>query len=220
MLSSVFLYFNIIKLFFVSLVKRIVKSLIPFYSSYIKSLSSTIHNQSYLNYVRFRLTGKCSNWGGYYPAHPSCTIANSRKVYVGCNSSVARPGCYIQGAGTVRFGDYVRLGPNVGILSANHNLYDQRIYNEAPIIIGDYSWIGMNSIITAGVTLGPRTIVAAGAVVTKSFPDGFCILAGVPAKVIKYLDKEKFEPWHYENEYYGYIPKEKFESIRKKYLDI
>lgn len=64
MLSSVFLYFNIIKLFFVSLVKRIVKSLIPFYSSYIKSLSSTIHNQSYLNYVRFRLTGKCSNWGG------------------------------------------------------------------------------------------------------------------------------------------------------------
>ena len=133
---------------------------------------------------------------------------------------MARPGCYIQGAGTVRFGDYVRLGPNVGILSANHNLYDQRIYNEAPIIIGDYSWIGMNSIITAGVTLGPRTIVAAGAVVTKSFPDGFCILAGVPAKVIKYLDKEKFEPWHYEKENYGYITKEKFEYNRKKYLDI
>lgn len=87
-------------------------------------------------------------------------------------------------------------------------------------MIGDYSWIGMNSVVTAGVTLGPRTIVAAGAVVTKSFPEGFCILAGVPAKVVKYLDKDQFQPWCMENEYYGYIPKEKFEFVRKKYLDI
>ena len=170
--------------------------------------------------MMFRLTGKCGKLGGYYPIHPTCTIANIRKVYVGCNASIARPGCYIQGAGTVYFGDYVRLGPNVGILSANHDLYDQRKYNIAPIVIGEYSWIGMNSVVTAGVSLGPRTIVAAGAVVTKSFPEGFCVLAGVPAKVVKTLDKESFQPWHLENEYYGYIPKERFESVRKKYLDI
>ena len=201
------------------MIKSILKRLIPFYSSYQKSASTTIHNQSYRGYVRFRLTGKC-NGGGYYPVHPTCTIANIRKIYVGINSSVARPGCYLQGAGTIHFGDYVQLAPNVGILSANHDLYDQRRYNIAPIVIGDYSWIGMNSIITAGVTLGPRTIVAAGAVVTKSFPKGFCILAGVPAKVVKYLDKDKFEPWHYANEYLGYIPKEQFENKRKKYIDI
>ena len=200
-------------------IKKVIKVLIPFYSSFVKSASSGVHNQSYWNYIRFRLTGSCGR-GGYYPVHPTCTIANARKVYVGCNASIARPGCYIQGAGTVHFGDYVRLAPNVGILSANHDLYDQRKYNAAPIVIGDYSWIGMNSIVTAGVVLGPRTIVAAGAVVTKSFPDGFCILAGVPAKVVKYLDKECFQPWHLENEYYGYIPKEKFESVRTKYLDI
>ena len=200
-------------------IKKVIKVLIPFYSSFVKSASSGVHNQSYWNYIRFRLIGS-SGRGGYYPVHPTCTIANARKVYVGCNASIARPGCYIQGAGTVHFGDYVRLAPNVGILSANHDLYDQRKYNAAPIVIGDYSWIGMNSIVTAGVVLGPRTIVAAGAVVTKSFPDGFCILAGVPAKVVKYLDKECFQPWHLENEYYGYIPKEKFESVRTKYLDI
>lgn len=200
-------------------IKKVIKVLIPFYSSFVKSASSEVHNQSYWNYIRFRLTGSCGR-GGYYPVHPTCTIANARKVYVGCNASIARPGCYIQGAGTVHFGDYVQLAPNVGILSANHDLYDQRKYNAAPIVIGDYSWIGMNSIVTAGVVLGPRTIVAAGAVVTKSFPDGFCILAGVPAKVVKYLDKECFQPWHLENEYYGYIPKEKFESVRTKYLDI
>lgn len=167
----------------------------------------------------FRLSGSCK-WGGYYPIHPTCTIANIRKIYVGINSSVARPGCYLQGAGTIRFGDYVQLAPNVGILSANHDLYDQRKYNVAPIVIGDYSWLGMNSVVTAGVTLGPRTIVAAGAVVTKSFPEGFCILAGVPAKVVKYLDKDKFVPWHYDNEYYGYVPKEQFERVRSKYIDI
>lgn len=201
-------------------IKKVIKVLIPFYSSFVKSASSGVHNQSYWNYIRFRLIGSCGRGGGYYPVYPTCTIANARKVYVGCNASIARPGCYIQGAGTVHFGDYVQLAPNVGILSANHDLYDQRKYNAAPIVIGDYSWIGMNSIVTAGVVLGPRTIVAAGAVVTKSFPDGFCILAGVPAKVVKYLDKECFQPWHLENEYYGYIPKEKFESVRTKYLDI
>lgn len=200
------------------MIKTILKRLIPFYTAYSRSTKSTIHNQSYWSYVRFRLSGRCG--GGYYPVHPNCTIANIRKIYVGINSTVARPGCYLQGAGTIRFGNYVQLAPNVGILSANHDLYDQRKYNEAPIVIGDYSWIGMNSIVTAGVTLGPRTIVAAGAVVTKSFPEGFCVLAGVPAKVVKYLDKEKFVPWHYDQEYYGYIPKDKFESVRKKYLDI
>lgn len=201
------------------MIKQFIKKLIPFYTAYSRSTKSTIHNQSYWSYVLFRLSGRC-NGGGYFPVHSTCTIANMRKIYVGINSTVARPGCYLQGAGTIRFGDYVQLAPNVGILSANHDLYDQRKYNVAPIVIGDYSWIGMNSIVTAGVTLGPRTIVAAGAVVTKSFPEGFCVLAGVPAKVVKYLDKEKFVPWHYEQEYYGYIPKDKFESVRKKYLDI
>ena len=50
----------------------------------------------------------------------------------------------------------------------------------------------MNSVITAEVELGTRTIVAAGSVVTKSFPEGYCVLGGVPAKVIKKLDSEKF----------------------------
>lgn len=200
------------------MIKQLIKKLIPFYTAYSRSTKSTIHNQSYWSYVLFRLSGRCNR--GYFPVHSTCTIANMRKIYVGINSTVARPGCYLQGAGTIRFGNYVQLAPNVGILSANHDFYDQRKYNVAPIVIGDYSWIGMNSVVTAGVTLGPRTIVAAGAVVTKSFPDGYCVLAGVPAKVVKYLDKEKFVPWHYEQEYYGYIPKDKFESVRKKYIDI
>ena len=198
--------------------KTFIKKIIPFYTGYLKCASSHIHNLTYFNYVCFRLFPQRHKY--YYPIAKTCLIANPRKVKVGINSSIARPGCYIQGAGEVYIGKYIQFAPNVGILSANHDLYDQTKYNVAPIRIGDYSWIGMNSVITAGVELGPRTIVAAGAVVTKSFPEGFCILAGVPAKKIKDLDKEKFKPWTFENEYYGFIPKEEFEKNTHKWLDI
>lgn len=56
------------------------------------------------------------------------------------------------------------------------------------IKIGNNVFIGMDSIILPGVEIGNNTIVAAGSVVTKSFPDN-CIIGGVPAKKIKSLDE-------------------------------
>lgn len=47
--------------------ENFLRRLIPFYASYIKSVSSGIHNQSYWNYIRFRLTGKCNKMGGVFP---------------------------------------------------------------------------------------------------------------------------------------------------------
>ncbi len=199
--------------------KIILKSLsifLPFFNLWRKYLKT---KQEVLTYKKF-LIEILLNKRSYWYIHPKSTVANISKIFVGINSLISRPGCYIQGAGTVYIGDYVQFGPNVGILSANHDLYDQNKYNVAPIKIGDYSWIGMNSVITAGVELGTRTIVGAGSVVTKSFPEGFCVIAGNPAKIIKYLDKDKFVPWRYKEEFYGYIPKEKFEKVRKKYITI
>lgn len=155
----------------------------------------------------------------YWPKDKTCLVSNSRKIYVGKCSKIGRPGSYIQGKGGVYIGDFVRFGPNVGISSANHDLYHRDEYNVSPIKIGDYCWIGMNSIVLAGVELGPSTIVGAGSVVTKSFPEGYCVIAGNPAKVIKYLEKDKVElPKH--PGYYGYIPENKFDKLRKKYIDI
>ena len=94
--------------------------------------------------------------------------------------------------------------------------------NPEPVVIGDYCWIGMNSLIMPGVTLGPSTIVGRGSVVTHSFPDGYVVIAGNPARVIKTLDKERVERErpHYKVEYYGYVSAEKFEQVRKRYIDI
>lgn len=63
------------------------------------------------------------------------------------------------------------------------------------ITIGNNCFIGANSTILYGVTLGDRTIVAAGSVVTKSFSEPGCIVGGNPAKKIgivsDYIDKYK-----------------------------
>ena len=57
----------------------------------------------------------------------------------------------------------------------------------APVIISDNVWIGMNAIILKGVTIGENSVVAAGAVVTKSVPPNV-VVAGNPAVVTKQLD--------------------------------
>ena len=78
----------------------------------------------------------------------------------------------------------------------------------------------MNVLILAGVELGPSTIVGGGSVVTKSFPEGYCVIAGNPAKVIKYLEKDKVQLPEHKTRFYGYIPETKFEQLKKKYLDL
>lgn len=99
------------------------------------------------------------------------------------------PGNYIQAMNGIFIGKNVRLGPGIKIVSASHNVYDYDIHDKTgPIIIGDNCWIAANAVVLPGVELGPHTIVAAGAVVNKSFKEGNCILGGIPAKVIKKLD--------------------------------
>ena len=104
-------------------------------------------------------------------------------------------------------------------MSGNHDTSNHSNRVVKTTIIGDYSWIGMNSIILPGVKLGKRTVVAAGAVITKSFPEGFCVLAGNPAKIVKLLDKDKFVKPINKYDFYGYIPANKFVSFSRKHLN-
>lgn len=193
-----------------NLLKKIIINILPFYKSYQKFAKAKLQS-SYFEYLKFRL-GFINRT---FPAHKNCTIANVKNIKVGINCLIGRPGNYLQGAGGLFFGNYVQLAPNVGILTSNHDLYDQRLSVKKEVIIGDYCWIGMNSVVLPGVTLGTRTIVAAGSVVTKSFPDGFCVIGGSPAKIIKELDPSKFIPWKDKEEFYGFIPKNEYEKTEK-----
>lgn len=191
-----------------------IKKIVPFYREFLLFCSTKLH----ANYIDF-LKYKCGFKKIYWPYEKNCTIANPQKIYVGINSGIGRSGCYFQGAGRIYIGDYVRIANNVGIITSNHDLIDHNISHYNKVIIGDYSWIGMNSVVLPGVELGTRTIVAAGSVVTKSFPEGFCVIGGNPAKKIKDIDKENFIPWKYDYEYYGFIPKNEFEKKKRKYLN-
>lgn len=146
-------------------------------------------------------------------------MTHPNNIFVGINTNAGtRPGCYLQGNGGIYIGNYVHFASNIGIISGNHDLYDQTKHINKEVRIGDYTWIGMGAIILPGVTLGPRTIVGAGSVVTKSFPEGYCVIAGNPARLVKKLDPTLFVPTRFKTEFYGFIPKESFPAWAKRHL--
>lgn len=168
---------------------------------------------------------KVLNWGGnrraYWPVHWTSKVYDAENILVGVDAYPGiMGGCYITGRGGIEIGDYTQIAPNVVIVSANHDVYDSRKHITAKVTIGKYCWIGAGAKIMPGVTLGDWTIVAAGAVVTKSFANGYCIIAGVPAKQVKELDKTQCMPFEVSKKYHGYICAGQFENYRKRKLTI
>ena len=97
--------------------------------------------------------------------------------------------------GPVTIGNHVNLAQGITVTALNHNFDDprQRIDQQGvstrPVIIADDVWIGANAVVLPGVTVGSHSVIAAGAVVTRSVPP-CSVVAGVPAKVIKELRAE------------------------------
>lgn len=98
-------------------------------------------------------------------------------------------GSFVDGRGGLFVGANVLVGPNVAILSSDHEwtkpglpIYLQG-HRLSPTHIGDDVWIGANAVITPGVTLATGTLVGAGAVVTAD-TEPYSIVAGVPARPI------------------------------------
>lgn len=102
----------------------------------------------------------------------------------------------------IEFGDNCMLGPGCQILTPTHPLHPVKrnsgLEGGKPIKVGNNAWFGGNVTILPGVTLGDNVVVAAGAVVTKSFGDNV-VLGGNPAKVIKEIELEESAPTNPEN---------------------
>ena len=98
-------------------------------------------------------------------------------------------------------GDYVMFGPNVSVITGNHRIdvlgermyevkdSDKRDSDDQDVVFAGDNWIGANSTILKGVTIGEGAVVAAGSVVNKSVPP-YSIVGG-PAKMIKMRFTEK-----------------------------
>jgi maltose O-acetyltransferase len=88
---------------------------------------------------------------------------------------------------TVRIGDYTLFGPAVQIYTATHPMEAQLRRTQEfakPIEIGSDVWIGGAAVILPGVTIGSRSIIGAGSVVSRDVPDGV-FAAGNPCRVIR-----------------------------------
>ncbi len=119
------------------------------------------------------------------------------KIVIGKNCGIS--GSTVYSWDSITIGDNTRVGANCKIvdndfhpleLEYRHKGLNEEYTRRKPIIIGNDCFIGMNSIILKGTTLGNNVIVGAGSVVHGTFPDNV-IIAGNPAKIVKYLSEEE-----------------------------
>lgn len=107
---------------------------------------------------------------------------------IGLNASVGEQ---------TRIGNDVMMGPDCLIYTVMHRfdrtdipMREQGYTPVRPVVIGDDCWIGSRVTIMPGVTLGRGCVVGAGAVVTRDVPP-YAVVAGVPARVVRYRNQSE-----------------------------
>lgn len=127
------------------------------------------------------------NFSVFPPFYTDC----GKNLTIG-NNVFFNSGCKMQDQGGITIGDGTLMGHNVVLATLNHDEDPDKRGNmhPKPIHIGQNVWIGANVTILPGVTVGDGAIVAAGAVVTKDVPAS-CVVGGVPAKIMKYIEKRE-----------------------------
>lgn len=98
--------------------------------------------------------------------------------------------CFLDARGGLLIGNNVSISHNVSICTGGHDFNTPTFdYNASPIVIEDNVWIGLGATILKGVTIREGSVIAAGAIVTKS-TDPYGVYAGVPAKKIEERKRE------------------------------
>ena len=125
----------------------------------------------------------------------SCVNNGVGDVFIGNNTLIGMGNVII---GPVNIGNNVIFAQHIVASGLNHEyrdittpIKDQKTIT-ATITVEDDCWIAANAVLTAGVTIGKHSVVAGGAVVTKSIPP-YSVAAGNPAKVIKRFDEASGE---------------------------
>lgn len=125
----------------------------------------------------------------------SCDFKGLWNMSIGDGTSIPKGSTFYCTIAPLTIGKKVIFGPKPTIITGDHRIdvigkyimdsNEKLPENDAPVIIEDDVWTGANVTILKGVTIGRGSVIAAGAVVTKSCPP-YSIIGGVPAKVLKY----------------------------------
>jgi acetyltransferase-like isoleucine patch superfamily enzyme len=114
---------------------------------------------------------------------PQGRIRLGRQVYLS-------RGVTVGAVGLVEIGDHALVAPGCYITDANHRfddlvtpVPDQGMSCKGPTVLEDNVWLGANVVVTSGVRIGRRSVIAANSVVTKDVPE-FSLAGGVPARVL------------------------------------
>lgn len=144
----------------------------------------------------FRLKACLLRWcgatiGENVRINSSVKVIGTGRLIIG-NDVWIGPNCFLSpvGAAQIKIGNHVDVAPACFIITGSHNIdiCGAHIGGEGfseSVSIGDGCWLGARSLILPGVTLAKKSLVAAGAVVTKSVDCESCLLAGIPAEVKK-----------------------------------
>ena len=132
--------------------------------------------------------------GGGYLSPMLSDIKGLWNLSVGDGTSIPKGSTIYCTDAPCTIGKKVLFGPNPTIITGDHRIdvigkyimdsTEKLPENDAPVVIEEDVWTGANVTILKGVTIGRGSVIAAGAVVTKSFPP-YSIIGGVPAKVLK-----------------------------------
>lgn len=158
----------------------------------IKALCHRIYNKVYLPRYKKRLAA-CGEDVHFDPWN---SVFTYESMYVGSHVNIAYHADFVATRSKIIIKDHVVFGPHVSIRGGDHRTdvvgrfvntvgdEDKLPENDQDVIFEGDNWIGMNTTILKGVTIGRGCIVAAGAVVNKSTPP-YSIVGGVPARVLK-----------------------------------
>ncbi len=151
---------------------------------------------SWISYVPFHSIRKLffslagMQIGSKSTLHVGCRFYNPRGISLG-QGTIIGDRCFLDGRAPVTIGDHVDIASQVLIYNSEHDINSSDFRaTEAPVVIGDYVFVGPRAIILPGVTIGKGAVVAAGAVITKNVPE-YAIVAGVPAKLIGERENKK-----------------------------
>lgn len=133
---------------------------------------------------------------GVYLRPLSSDIKGLENLTIGDGTSIPKGSTFYCTEAPLTIGKKVIFGPHPTIITGDHRIdligkyiidvtvEEKLSENDAPVVIEDDVWCGANVTILKGVTIGHGSVVAAGAVVTKSFPP-YSIIGGIPAKLLK-----------------------------------